>query len=191
MGRERVRQSTITWHRGAGGDVVRALTPAPLPSDGRGGGELLWGRNPGRRSFLACPYMLFLMHLTSSDFSAHGLPFHLSASRRSFTQASVASRSERAPRGADRPSASRGRLRPPLAVPANSCCLASSFMLFLPRQESETAAPAQGAAVACASSFSPRTVLLDQSVAQLEPHAPSAQNSNRCQSVGLANSSYS
>jgi len=167
----------------------RTLTPAPLPSDGRGENHC-GGRNPGRRSFLACPYMLFLMHLTRSDFRAHGLPFHLSASRRSFTQASVASRSERAPRGADRPSASRGRLRPPLAVPANGCCLASSFMLFLPRQESETAAPVQGAAVACASSFSPRTVL-DQSVAQLEPHAPSAQNSNRCQSVGLANSSYS
>jgi len=50
------------WHisrGGGGGDcgrgfVVRTLTPAPLPSDGRGG-ELLWGRNPGRRSFLACP----------------------------------------------------------------------------------------------------------------------------------------
>ena len=34
--------------------MLRTLTPAPLPSDGRGG-ELLWGRNPGRRSFLACP----------------------------------------------------------------------------------------------------------------------------------------
>ena len=39
---------------GKGGGVLRALTPAPLPSDGRGG-ELLWGgvTQSGARSSLA------------------------------------------------------------------------------------------------------------------------------------------
>ena len=139
----------------------------------------LWPINPGR-----CPYMLFLMDSTRDDLAPAGLPSQLGTSRCSFTEASVASRSERAPRAADNGSTPRWRLQPPLAVPANPSCIVPCFMLFLPRQENETAAPAQGAAVACASSFSPRTAF-GQSVAQLEPHAPSAQNSNRCQSVGF------
>lgn len=89
---------------------------------------------------------------------------------RSVTQASVASRSDRAQLNGG------GASAPAFVFP--------TFLLFLPRQENKTAAPAQGTAVASASSFNPRTVP-DQSGAQLEPHTPDAQNSNRCRSGGL------
>ncbi len=127
--------------------------------------------------------MLFSMHPTRVDFGADGLPFQLGASRCSFTEASVASWSERAPRGANGRAAPRLPLEPRGSILANRSCLVSTFVLFLPRQENETAAPAQGAAVARASSFRPRTVL-HQSVTQLEPHAPRDPNSNRCLSCG-------
>src|SRR5208283_2806314 len=102
----------------------------------------------------------------------------------SWTEASGASRSQR-----ERQRDGAG------AIP--SCGLQSRFFrscdlrmrspvifVFLLRQENETAAPAQGAAVLPASSFSPRTVF-HQSVAQLEPQVACAPNSNRCQSVGF------
>src|SRR6266850_26148 len=100
---------------------------------------------------------------------------------RSFTEASVASRSERAQLGADAAfDFSANLFRPSLQIGE---CIEFLFCVFLPPQESETAAPVQGAAVVRASSPCPRTVF-NQSAAQLEPRAPCAPNSNRCQSVG-------
>ena len=128
----------------------------------------------------ANPYMLFSMRHTTNDCSPKRLGFGFHSPLPSFAEASVASRSERRQRGVERDAAQRPRPGPLLICP----CVLPFFLLFLPRQEIETAAPAQGAAVACASSSNPRTVF-DQSVAQPEPHTPSAQNSNRCQSAGF------
>src|SRR6266478_874898 len=128
--------------------------------------------------------MFFPMHLTADYFPAGRSALRLVPLGRPFAPASVASRSERAPQG-NGGVARAIRARSLLKTTAHRECIDPSFMLFLPRQENETAAPAQGAAVVWASSFNPRTVLY-QSVAQLEPPAPSAPNSNRCQSVGLA-----
>src|SRR5579863_3051746 len=70
------------------------------------------------------------------------------------------------------------------APPAFKCWLLFHLLLSLLRQGTEAGAPAQGAPAVCASSFNPRTVC-SQSVAQREPRAPSAPNSNRCLNCGL------
>src|SRR5258708_5439874 len=128
--------------------------------------------------------MFFSMHLTTDDLPADRSAFRWVPVLRSFAPASVASRSERAQHGNGGHGAPAMRARSILTSPAHRACIDLSFLISLPPQKHETAAPAQGgAAVARASSFNPRTVL-DQSAAQLEPHAPSAPNSNRCQSVG-------
>src|SRR6266705_3022443 len=128
--------------------------------------------------------MFFSMHLATDNSSADRSAFRLVPLLRSFAPASGASRSERAQQGHGGDVARGMRTRSILTIPAHRECIGPSVLISLPRQENETAAPAQGgAAVACASSFNPRTVF-DQSAAQLEPHTPSAPNSNRCQSVG-------
>jgi len=104
---------------------------------------------------------------------------------RFFTKGSVANRSEKAQQGGGGWVALCGELNSLSFFSAVSRRFYSSVLIFLPWQESETATPAQEVEVARASSLNPRTVFMHQSVAQLEPHAPSAQNSNRCQSVGF------
>src|SRR5260370_37902141 len=128
--------------------------------------------------------MFFFMHLITDDFSADRPVSRLVPLLRSSAPASVASRSGRAKQWDGGDLAQGARPTSSLTNPANRECMDLSFLISLPRQENETAAPAQGgAAVACASSFKPRTVFY-QSAAQLEPLTPSAPNSNRCQSVG-------
>jgi hypothetical protein len=127
---------------------------------------------PGQARGLANPYMLFVMHRITDGPSAAKLALGGAPQLRPFTEASVASRSERAQQRSAGDTIRRFGLD--IFV----------FLCFLLRQESQTGAPAYGAAVARASSFNPRTVL-HQSVAQLEPPAPDAQNSNRCLSDGL------
>ena len=139
------------------------------------------GSSPAERD--RNPYMFFSMHLTADDFSPERSALGLVPLLRSFAPASAASRSERAQQG-NGGVAQAMRAKGILTIPAPRACIDLSSLISLPRQENETAAPAQGgAAVACASSFNPRTVL-DQSAAQPEPLTPSAPNSNRCQSVG-------
>ena len=137
-------------------------------------------RYPGRHS--ACPYMFFFVPVTTFAPFTLRLAFKRCPALRSFTEASVASRSERAQRGAGTAfDFSATIFRPSLQFGE---CIEFLFCVFLPPQESETAAPAQGAAVVRASSPCPRTVFNHQSAAQLEPRVPCAPNSNRCQSAG-------
>ncbi len=142
---------------------------------GRGG--VVWVPFPGR-----CPYMLSSVALNVFDSSDSALASEWNSGLVPFTEASVASRSERDQAGVRAGSAANPS-RPSFPTPIWEC-LSSPVFAFLHPQDSETAAPAQGMAVACASSSCPRPVFSHQSVAQLEPHTPSAPNSNRCKSVG-------
>jgi len=72
----------------------------------------------------------------------------------------------------------------PLILRLFKSWLCPAFPLSLLRQGKQTGAPAQETPVACASSFNPR-MAFGQSVAQQEPHMPSAPNSNRCLSYSL------
>lgn len=131
-------------------------------------------------------YMLFSMRSIRDSFCCEVLVFKSTPLLRSGMEASVASRSARAQQGSGGGFAQRWfshSLSSWIAVPR---CTHPCFLIFLLRQESETAALAQRTAVACASSLPSRMVFSDQSVVQLEPHTPSAQNSNRCQSVGVS-----
>src|SRR5947209_8518835 len=90
-----------------------------------------------------------------------------------FTEASVASGSE----------SGRRLKRKILVISFGWPCLKSFFLIFLLRQEIETA-------VSLGERWRGRARLAlgrssDQSAAQLEPLAPCAQNSNRCLSAGL------
>jgi hypothetical protein len=141
------------------------------------------GGEPGVRY---SSYMLFLVRSIRDSFGPGVVDFISIPLLRPFTEASVASRRERAQQG-DGGGFAQRRPSPSLSsFPAVPKCIHPSLLLFLLRQESETAALAQRTAVACASSLSSRTVFSGQSVVQLEPHTPSAQNSNRCQSVGVS-----
>jgi Zn-dependent protease with chaperone function len=130
-------------------------------------------------------YMWFLMRSIRSSFSCDALGFLSSPLPRSLTEASEASRSQGARQGTGGGGQRCGFQCFAPVSPLLQCPL-PGFMIFLLRQESETAALAQRTAVACASSSSSWTVFSGQSVVQLEPHTPSAQNSNRCQSVGVS-----
>jgi len=136
---------------------------------------------PGRRPQRPCPYMFSFVCVATFESSPLRVAFRWRPGLRCFTEASVASRSETA-----QPRAGVGFSANIFLLPLQfGECIGSSFCVFLPPQETETAAPAQGAAVVRASSPCPRTVFIHQSAAQHEPHVPSAPNSNRCQSVGF------
>ena len=128
--------------------------------------------------------MLFLVSFRLNWFCYDGVAFSAFPLLRPFTKASVASRSERAQQRNQCGLIPFILLISSLNISAIFKCFYSVFLIFLLRQESETAAPAQGAAVVRASSFNPWTVY-NQSAAQLEPRVPSAQNSNRCRSAGF------
>ncbi len=104
--------------------------------------------------------MFTAMHVDVTGFEGLNLALGVGlALQCSFPEASEASRRERALQdlGAiSGPLAARSRIL--LSPDPLHVGLFLSFLLFLPRQENETAAPAQGAAVACASSFNPGTV---------------------------------
>ena len=142
------------------------------------------GRLPGRLAglppaffglkarYVTALYVLFVRDLPMRDLIPPQCPLP-----RDFTEASGASRSKiaRQRSRACQPFSGRDSL-----TTDRECFVIS---MFLPAQEHETAASAQEAAVVRASSLQPRTGF-PQSAAQLEPLAPCAPNSNRCQSVG-------
>jgi hypothetical protein len=128
--------------------------------------------------------MFALMHIVSVQLNPGPLAFGSVPFPRPLTEASVASRSQRAGKGDNGLALQPRCSHDLLPYPAVRECKEIRFLIFLPRQETETAAPAQGAAVAPASSFNPRTAF-GQSVAQLERQVSCAPNSNRCQSLGL------
>ena len=125
--------------------------------------------------------MLNVLSIRHSCFGVN-LALGMGPAPRPLTQASVASRSQRARRRGE-----RGAARAPISarlISSHWDCNLFFFLLFLLRQESETTDSRKETVVACASSTNPWTIF-DQSAAQQEPHAPCAQNSNRCQSPGL------
>src|ERR1700733_14687261 len=87
----------------------------------------------------ANPYMLFSMRQTTNDCCAKRLGFGFNSPLPPFAEASVASRSERRQRGVARATAQRPRLDLLLIWQ----CVLPFFLVFLPRQEIETVAPAQ------------------------------------------------
>lgn len=127
-------------------------------------------------------YMSFSMDLTVGELLANQLLWGMASGPRPFPKASVASRREGArPRG----DGAVPDLAPAsgLSQPIFPACGFAAFVLFLLRQEPETATSAQGVAVVPASSINPRTIL-HQSVAQRERQGLSGPNSNRCLSGG-------
>src|SRR5271165_251705 len=86
------------------------------------------------------------------------------------------------PSGTTRPAADGDFAKAPFGVRKPvlfNCCFPSRFLVSLLRQGTEAGIPAQRIPAGCASSFNPRTTS-GLSVAQHEPRAPSAPNSNRC-----------
>ena len=108
-------------------------------------------RDPGWRHCAPCPYMFYFMH----DITVYpAVPGRLSGwvQRRSFTKASVARRSERAPLNVAR------FVIPNVDTDGRFGWALFSTYAFLLMQDIESTAPAHGAVVARASSSSPRTM---------------------------------
>ena len=104
--------------------------------------------------------------------------------RRSFTKASVARRSERAPLNVAR------FVIPNVDTDGRFGWALFSTYAFLLMQDIESTAPAHGAVVARASSSSPRTMFNTSPKPRREPHAPLLQTRTAARALVSTDSSY-